>query len=174
MATADTKSGQCRLASDRPPLSDSQRRVDLQGRLSNPPYHFGRAVRRLSVVLARGVRIPVAMAALQRQRWLTSAEVDDLVERYAQGDVNVRQLAALFGINRETAMLHLRRRGVPSRATVRRLDDDLVGEAAARYVAGEAMASLCQDLGIAASTLRRELTKAGIPLRRPGRPRLCT
>ena len=32
------------------------------------------------------------------------------------------------------------------------------------------MTKLCDDLGINPTTLRRELTKTGIQLRRPGRP----
>jgi transposase-like protein len=119
--------------------------------------------------LASRLRPNHATAELQRQRRLTRSEVDNLVDLYATG-INVRQLAAAFGINRDTALRHLQRRDVPSRASIRKLTDDLLAAAARRYLAGEPMTKLCGDLGINPTTLRRELTKTGIQLRRPGRP----
>ncbi len=85
---------------------------------------------------------------------------------YATG-MNVRQLAAAFGINRDTALQHLQRRDVPSGATVRKLTDEQLATAARRYRAGEPLTKLCDDLGINPTTLRRELTKTGVQLRRP-------
>jgi len=105
----------------------------------------------------------------QQQRRLTQVEVDELVAQYATG-LNVMQVAAAFAVNRETALLHLQRRGVPSRAKVRILNDGTLAHAVRRYAAGEGMTTLCADLGINPTTLRRELTKAGVPLRAPGRP----
>ena len=75
--------------------------------------------------LARRTRPNRSAANLLRQRRLTRAEVDDLVELYATG-INVRQLAATFVINRDTALRHLQRRNVPSRASVRKLTDELL------------------------------------------------
>ena len=49
-----------------------------------------------------GIDSCLATAKLQRQRWLTRSEVDNLVDLYATG-INARQLAAAFGINRDTA-----------------------------------------------------------------------
>jgi hypothetical protein len=120
-------------------------------------------------ILARRMRPNHATATLQQQRRMTRSEVDNVVDLYATG-INARQLAATFGINRATALQHLQRRDVPSRATVRKLTDELLAAAARRYRAGEPMAELCSDLGINPTTLRRELTKTGIQLRRPGRP----
>jgi len=117
----------------------------------------------------RRIRPNRATANLQRPRRLTRSEVDNLVDLYATG-INVRQLAAAFGINRDTALRHLQRRDVPSRASVRKLTDELLAAAARRYLAGEPMASLCGDLDINPTTLRRELTNTGIQLHRPGRP----
>jgi len=45
---------------------------------------------------------------------LTDAQVDRLVEGYLAGK-SVYQLASLFGINRQTVSLHLKRRGVTMR-----------------------------------------------------------
>jgi len=119
--------------------------------------------------LPRPIRPNRATAELQRQRRLTRSEIDNLVDLYATG-INVRQLAAAFGINRDTALGHLQRRDVPSRATVHKLTDKQLATAARRYLAGEPMAELCGDLGINPTTLRRELTKTGVQLRRPGKP----
>ena len=127
----------------------------------------------LPVVLARPIRPNCATANLQQQRRLTRSEVDNLVDLYATG-INVRQLAAAFGINRDTALQHLQRRGVPSRATVRKLTDELLAVAIRRYLAGEPMTRLCDELGINPTTLRRELSKTGVQLRRPGRPSAVT
>ncbi len=120
-------------------------------------------------MLARPVRRDPVAATPQRQRRLTPKEVDDLVASYATG-LNLAQIAAASGINRETALLHLQRRGVPSRAKVRILNEATLDAAVSRYVDGEAMTTLCADLGINPTTLRRELTEAGVPLRRGGRP----
>ena len=119
--------------------------------------------------LARPMRPNSAAATLQRQRRLTRSEVDNLVDLYATG-INVHQLAAAFGINRDIALRHLQRRGVPSRASVRKLTDELLATATRRYLAGEPMTALSDDLRVNPTTLRRELTKTGIQLRPPGRP----
>ena len=103
------------------------------------------------------------------RRSTTRSEVDNLVDVYATG-INVRHLAAAFGINRDTALRHLQRRDVPSRAAVRMLTDERLAAATRQYLAGEPMAKVCDDLAINPTTLRRALTKTGIQLRRPGRP----
>lgn len=150
---------------------DERRRVavDLQGRLSNPPYNFGRAIRALSGVLARpqlGSSEPVSS---QRQRRLKPTEVDALVVMYEAGS-SVAAVAASCGINRETVLLHLQRRGVRRRADVRKLDDEDVRELARQYEAGDSMSSLSLKFAADPKTLRRELVAAGVTLRRPGRP----
>lgn len=99
-------------------------------------------------ILARRVGANRAAATLQRQRRLPRSEVDNLVDLYATG-INARQLAAAFGINRDTALQLLQRRGISSRATARKLTDELLATATRRYLAGEPMAKLC---GISAST----------------------
>ena len=66
-------------------------------------------------------------------------------------------------------MDHLRRRAVPRR-TPRKLTDQMVADAAHRYSSGETLAGIAEQLGIAPSTITRELRLAGIPIRRRGRP----
>lgn len=143
--------------------------MDLQGRLTNPLYNFGRAVERLPRILQRPMHSGGAPEKAQKQRRLTQPEVDDLVRIYATGP-NARRLAATFGINRETVLLHLQHRGVLSHACTRKLNDGLLADAARRYIAGDSVRSICAKFSINASTLRRELSKAGVQLRQPGRP----
>ena len=60
---------------------------------------------------------PVAEDHSSRQKQvvrLTDAQIDRLVEGYLAGK-SVYQLAPVFGINRQTVSLHLKRRGVTMR-----------------------------------------------------------
>jgi hypothetical protein len=144
--------------------------VDLQGRLSNPSYHFSRAGNALQRILVRqcvGKDKPVSR---QRQRRLKPVEVDELVVMYEAGS-SVNIVAETYGINRETALLHLERRGVRRRANARKLSDDDVRIAATCYAAGDRMDSLTLRFAVDAKTLRRELERAGVGLRKPGRPK---
>lgn len=143
--------------------------MDLQGQLSNPPYNFGRASKSLWRMLARQGVGEAKLASRQSQRRLKPTQVDELVAMYASGS-SVVVVAECFGINRETAMLHLDRRGVGRRVNVRKLDDETVRAAAERYRAGDRMDALCRDFGVNSTTLRSELAKAGVALRKPGRP----
>jgi len=144
--------------------------VDLQGRLSNPPYHFGRAGNALERILARQCASKAEPLSRQLQRRLKPTEVDELVGIYEAGS-SVLAVAQSFGISRETVLLHLERRGVRRRANLRKLGDDEVRAAAIRYEAGDAMRSLTTHFQVDGKTLRKELTKAGVELRRPGRPK---
>lgn len=107
----------------------------------------------------------------QSQRRLKPTQVDELVAMYASGCSVVVVVAERFGTNRKTAMLHLDRRGVRRRVNVRKLDDENVRAAAERYRAGDRMEALCRDFGVNSTTLRSELAKAGVALRKPGRLR---
>lgn len=143
---------------------------DLQGRLSNPPYHSGRVSQALPRVLTRqhiGRNRPVSH---QLQRRLKPIEVDELVVMYEAGS-SIPVVAETFSVNRATVLLHLERRGVRRRAAVRKLSDDDVRLAASRYEAGEPMATLTARFGVDGKTLRREIAATGVVLRRPGRPK---
>ncbi|MFM7536970.1 MAG: hypothetical protein ACKO91_14415 [Acidimicrobiales bacterium] len=106
----------------------------------------------------------------QLQRRLKPLEIDELVVMYEAGS-SVPTVAESFGINRETVMLHLERRGVQRRAHVRKLTDRDVRAAAEHYGSGDSMKSLTTLFGVDATTLRRELAAIGVALRPPGRPR---
>lgn len=143
--------------------------VDLQGRLSNPPYHFRRVTQALPRVLTRQHIRRNKLGSRQLQRRLKPNEVEELVVAYEAGS-SVPVVAETFGINRETVLLHLERRGVRRRAAVRKLSDDEVSLAASRYEAGEPMAALTARFAVDGKTLRREIAAVGVVLRRPGRP----
>ena len=78
-------------------------------------------------------------------------------------------LASTFGIHRTTVMAHLERRGI-SRRSPRKLTDEMVAGVAHRYARRETLAEIAANLGIAPSTLTRELKLAGVTIRRRGRP----
>lgn len=106
----------------------------LQGRLTKQPYLVGRALKALPKMLARPApKIVIRPAPPQRQRRLNPIEVDHLVQAYVNGSTAL-QVAAQFGINRETVLLHLERRDIPHRAFVRKLTDADVSRAAAVYL----------------------------------------
>lgn len=92
------------------------------------------------------------------------------MQTYLDGST-LEALATAFEINRETAMLHLERRGVRRRVNPRKLRDDDVANLRRRYEQGEAVTVLCEAFAINATTMRRELQAAGVTLRPPGRPR---
>ena len=143
--------------------------VDLQGRLSNPPYDFGRAVKALQRMLVRPRQDqPGGQRVVQVQRRLKPAEVDELVLMYEAGS-SVPVVAESFGINRETVSLHLQRRGVRRRANARKLGIEGAEVAVALYAAGNSLSTVGSHLGVDAATVRRELANAGVPIRkRPG------
>ena len=86
--------------------------VDLQGRLANPAYDFGRVVERLPAILARPVRRDNSAAKPQRQRLLTPVEAEKLTQERVDGQT-IDTLARQFGVHRTTVMAHLRRIGLP-------------------------------------------------------------
>lgn len=107
---------------------------------------------------------------LQVQRRLKPTDVDALVAMYESGS-SVPVVAETLGINRETVMIHLERRGVRRRANLRKLSDEDVHVAAGLYGAGASMLSLTSQFSVDATTLRRELVSVGVKLRNPGRPK---
>jgi DNA-binding CsgD family transcriptional regulator len=103
------------------------------------------------------------------QRRLGPEEVAELVFAYRQG-VPVEELAASFRINRTTVLGHVRRHGVPKRDR-RALPQDDVDKAAKLYAEGRSAEWVAGELHVAASTVRRALKVAGVPLRPRGRQR---
>ncbi|MDZ7733900.1 MAG: helix-turn-helix domain-containing protein [Acidimicrobiia bacterium] len=117
---------------------------------------------------------PIRPKARAPRRRLTGNEVDQLVAAYEAG-ASMTEVAALYHIHHTTVLLHLRRRGVPTRANVRKLTDQDAHRAARYYQSGESLATVGKRFGVDAQTIRREFAKAGLETRpRPGWPRSKT
>jgi transposase-like protein len=101
---------------------------------------------------------------LQQQRRLPDDIVQQLVFRY-QGGASVVQLAREFGINRETALEHLKRAGIARRPHVRKLTDQLVAEAGRLYATGLSLKNVAARFDVSETTIRNEFTRAGIQVR---------
>lgn len=101
---------------------------------------------------------------LQQQRRLPADIVQQLVFRYQSGSTVV-QLAKQFGINRETALEHLKRAGIARRPHIRKLTDEQVEEAERLYATGLSLKSLAKHFEVNETTIRSEFTRAGIQVR---------
>jgi hypothetical protein len=88
-----------------------------------------------------------------------------LVAAYRAGR-SLRDLAAEFGVHRRTVAALLESRGVPRRVNLRKLTADDVTDASHRYRAGDSLATIGDVCGVDAETVRRELVRAGVAIRR--------
>lgn len=75
------------------------------------------------------------------------------------------QLAREFGINRETALEHLKRAGISRRPSVRKLTDQLVAEAGCLYATGLSLKNVAAQFDVNETTIRNEFTRAGFEVR---------
>jgi hypothetical protein len=135
--------------------------VELLGTYWNQDF----LVSRLNRVLALPIR-PRAMVVRppkQIQCRLSPDQVTDLVQRYQAGEL-LHELATEFGVHRETASRHLKRRGVDSRY---RLLEPNLDEARRLYEAGWSLARVGDHFAINASTVFNAFRRAGVPMR-PG------
>ena len=107
---------------------------------------------------------PRRSPSLQRQRRLSVQEASQLAGRY-QGGATVKELAQVFGIHRTTVLALLKRQDVGRRASVRRLTDADVANAACHYKQGMSLKVVGAMFGVNAETLRREFRKANLPVR---------
>jgi DNA-directed RNA polymerase specialized sigma24 family protein len=102
---------------------------------------------------------------MQRQRRLTTGEIETLVRAYEAGDT-ISALVERFHVSRATVMAHLRRAGVKTRYN--RLDDKL-NEAKRLYVdEGWSLARIAEQFGVTAGTVRNAFTQTGVPTRPVG------
>jgi len=160
-----------------------RQRVDLWGRLSNPPP----AVQTLAGQGSAGPRPPrqvvddtrnrasvSAAGAVSEeegrlsnpvQRRASEATVDELVVAYLEG-LSIDGLAVQFGLHRTTIISHLDRRGIERRRSVRRMTDRSVRQAAKRYETRESLKVVAARFGVDAKTLAREFKRGGIAIRR--------
>jgi DNA-directed RNA polymerase specialized sigma24 family protein len=97
-------------------------------------------------------------------RRLPAEQILELVQRYREG-APVRELAAVFSINRTTVLAHLERQGVPRRPNVTKLSPADIAEAARLYASGLSTVKIGAHFGVDAETVRKALHKAGVRLR---------
>lgn len=82
-----------------------------------------------------------------------------------QAGMTMKQLAAVFGIHRNTVSEHLRQRGV--RIRMQGLSDKDIPEAARLYEAGWSSLMLGEKFGVTPDTILVALRRAGVQIR-PG------
>lgn len=132
------------------------------GRYSNPFPGFVNPWKLLAEArkTARQARVLVSPS---RQRRLSAAEVDRLVERYAELR-SLRLVALEFKIDRSTARSHLRDRHVDL-APPASITPDQVTSAIALYAKGKSSAAIGRALGFTNKTVIKELCAAGVTIR---------
>jgi transposase-like protein len=98
------------------------------------------------------------------QRRLVAAQRDELIHLYCAGS-SIDALASRYDVHHTTVIRHLDRAEVPRRRVVRKLTDDKVAQAAARYADGTSLARVAGEFGVHERTLAREFRRAGVPIR---------
>ena len=138
-------------------LSSRQRRVDLMGRLSNPPEAVTTIVeqgRREQGWISRssGAGVTAAPGETRRHptpqetrgrlsnpvlRRPTDAQIRQVVDQYRDGGDSIDSLSRRYKVHRGTVMHHVANAGIAHRRTVRKMSDESVAAAAAaQYEAG--------------------------------------
>jgi len=100
------------------------------------------------------------------QTLLTSAQVEELVERHRGGE-GVVALAKSYGVHRSTVTAHLDRRGARRHLG---LTDEQVQRAGRLYLRGLTLDEIAAELGTSQRTVGRVIASLGVP-RRPAGPR---
>ena len=98
------------------------------------------------------------------QRRLSRAEIEQLIHGYRRGD-SIDGLARRYELHRSTVIHHLDQAGITRRRVVRKMNDESVALAAARYEQGASLAVVASGFGVHQRTLARELRRAGSSIR---------
>jgi transposase-like protein len=112
-------------------------------------------------------RVP-SDSSRQVQRRLPPEEIEELVASYLAG-ATALALASKHSIHRTTVLALLERHRVSRRGRV--LTSEHVERAVSLYASGRSCASIGKELQVNPETIRQALLKAGLAMRRPGRPR---
>jgi predicted DNA-binding protein YlxM (UPF0122 family) len=96
------------------------------------------------------------------QTFLSTAQVDELVDPYKQG-MTLIELGERFGIHKRTAAAHLVRMSVPMRQ--RGLTDEQVPHASRLYEDGLSLIEVGLRFGVSAGAVSRALKDAGVTIR---------
>jgi hypothetical protein len=143
--------------------------VVLWGRLANPiPSPLSRALRAYHQLdLSGGPQIPAPRLEARRAVRLSAIQVGRLAERYQSG-ATVYDLAAEFGIRRDTVAQRLKKAGVTLQPQSPTSTD--VDEMARLYATGLPLAAVGRRLGFDAETIRQHLLAYAVRTRdAPGR-----
>ena len=98
------------------------------------------------------------------QRRLPAADVDALVGHYRDGS-SIDELARRYEVHRTTVIHHLDEARITRRRVIRKMTDESVALAAARYEQGASLAVVASDFGVHQRTLARELRHFGACIR---------
>ena len=102
------------------------------------------------------------------QRRLPPEEIEELVAAYVAGATAIAS-AGKHSIHRTTVLALLERHQVARRGRV--LTPDHIERAVSLYASGLSCASIGKELQVNPETVRQALLKAGVAMRKPGRPR---
>jgi hypothetical protein len=157
-------------------------RVDLMGRLSNPPevaetvvalgsariVGYGEGVEtaqdRASDDHAEVPREEEGRLSNPTQRRLSPTDIDDLIDEYREG-ATVSQLAARYRVHRTTITAHLDRHHIPRHSKRTAWGDDELRTAAEQYATGRSLSDVAVEYGLDPQTIANRFRRAGIPIR---------
>ena len=87
-----------------------------------------------------------------------------MIHLYGEG-ASIDGLARRYGIHRTTVIHHLDQVDIARRRVVRKMTDETVTRAAARYREGASLAIAAAEFGVHTRTLAREFRRAGVAIR---------
>ncbi len=140
----------------------------MLGRYSNHSDQ-GQRLDRLLKTMTESSKNPKTKTPKRICRQFDEQEVADLVACYAAG-VLLEDLASTFQINQTTIQKYVRAHGLARRSAT--VEQKQLDETIRLYRAGRSVEFIAASLGIGATTIRRHLVRAGVQLRRRGRPKL--
>lgn len=147
--------------------------VEETRRSSNPgatPKRLVRAVRQVRSSVASRSRLPQSVdergriAVYRTRRELTVGVVDEIVERFVNGEA-MRDIAANLKVDRRRVRKALYERGAATPPT--RLSDAEIAQAARLYQDGASLAAVGDRFGVTANTIKRRFIERGVDIR-PG------
>jgi DNA-binding CsgD family transcriptional regulator len=136
--------------------------VDLRGQLSNPSPALVRLADQDIGTLPTAPPKPVSRTRLGSARRLRPDEVEAVATGYRAGKT-MKELAAEFGISRQTVSTHLRRAGAPIRREG--VAQEQAVEVVSLYEAGRTSRDIAGRYGVSADTVLRTLRRRGVEIR---------
>jgi transposase-like protein len=141
--------------------------VEVIGRYSNPRHTPVDLQILLSTTPVESANPTAVRPPKQHQRRLPPEEAEELVAAYLAG-ATALTLAGKNSIHRTTVLALLERHQVSRRGRV--LTPNHIERAVSSYASGRSCSSIGKELQVNPETIRQALLKAGVAMRRPGRP----